>query len=83
MILVEDVRGGSPSEPRSLRCLAGEHACPPEDVGGSHGYADFLAAIADPTHEQHDEYVSWSGGAFDPTRFDLVAVNQRLANIKV
>jgi hypothetical protein len=30
--------------------------CPPEDIGGPGGYAEFLAAIADPTHERHAEY---------------------------
>lgn len=82
VITVEDVRVGSPSEPLSLRCLAGENACPPEDVGGSHGYVDFLAALADPTHEQHEEYRAWNGGSFEPTRFDLLAINQQLSKTK-
>lgn len=34
-------------------CVAGQHACPPEDVGGSGGYRDFLEAIGDPNHEEH------------------------------
>lgn len=40
--------------------------CPPEDVGGPWGYADFLDAIADPNHEQHDDIKEWHGGDFDP-----------------
>ena len=36
--------------------------CPPEDVGGPPGYEEFLAAIADPTHEQHAENLQWVGG---------------------
>ena len=27
--------------------------CPPEDVGGPRGYAEFLDALADPAHENH------------------------------
>ncbi len=50
-------------------CLEGERACPPEDVGGVWGYADFLEAIADPKHEQHDDFVEWAG-EFDPAEFD-------------
>jgi hypothetical protein len=42
-------------------CLEGARACPPEDVGGVWGYADFLEALADPKHEQHDEFVEWAG----------------------
>lgn len=50
-------------------CLEGERACPPEDVGGVWGYCDFLEAIADPKHEQHDDFVEWAG-EFDPAEFD-------------
>ena len=39
--------------------------CPPEDVGGPWGYAEFLDAVADPDHERHDELKEWSGD-FDP-----------------
>lgn len=42
-------------------CLEGARACLPEDVGGVWGYADFVEALADPKHEQHDEFVEWAG----------------------
>ena len=54
-------------------CLEGSRACPPEDVGGLWGYAEFLEAIADPKHEQHDELLEWIGGKFDPGKFDAKA----------
>jgi len=50
-------------------CVEGERSCPPEDVGGVGGYAEFLEAIADPKHEQHDDFVEWAGG-FHPEEFD-------------
>jgi hypothetical protein len=50
-------------------CLEGARACPPEDVGGVWGYAEFLEALADPKHEQHEEFVEWAG-PFDPEKFD-------------
>jgi len=56
-------------------CLDGENACPPEDVGGTPGYAYFLEAIADPSHEEHDSYLEWIGGSFDPVEFDLAGAN--------
>ncbi len=56
-------------------CLGGENACPPEDVGGSGGYANFLEAIADPNHEEHDDYLEWIGGSFDPAEFHLAGAN--------
>jgi len=63
-------------------CLAGENACPPEDVGGPHGYAEFLSALGDKTHEQHNDFRSWVGGVFDPVGFDVNAVNARLRTIR-
>jgi len=51
------------------RCLAGERACPPEDCGGVYGYAEFLEAIQDPQHEEHQGMLEWVGGAFDPEHF--------------
>lgn len=58
------------------RVIDGERACPPEDVGGPWGYANFLAAIADTTHESHEEMLDWVGGEFDPDWFDLEGVNE-------
>jgi hypothetical protein len=43
---------------------------PPDDVGGPDGYAELLAAIADPGQEDHDRMLEWVGGEFDPERFD-------------
>lgn len=57
-------------------CLAGENACPPEDVGGPHGYAHFLQVLGDRTDEQHEELVRWTGGVFDPKGFDLNRINR-------
>ncbi len=44
--------------------------CPPEDVGGPWGYAEFLAAIGDPKHESHAEMGQWVGAPFDPSTID-------------
>ena len=68
---------------RPLLCLAGANACPPDDVGGPGGYADFLKAIANPKHKEHRHYLQWCGGAFDPKGFDLQSVNRSLARVKV
>ena len=81
VVLVEDYFVPPQAEFR-IRCTAGENACPPEDVGGAHGYAEFLAAIADPRHQRHEEYRAWRGGGFDPARFELEAVNRALGEIR-
>ena len=59
------------------RCIAGERRTPPEDVGGTHGYEEYLEAIADPEHEEHENVLRWRG-AFDPEAFSPDEVNQRL-----
>jgi hypothetical protein len=63
------------------QCIAGKRACPPEDVGGVWGYADFLAAIRDDAHPEHDDMLEWCGGAFDPEAFSLDEVNRALARL--
>jgi len=63
-------------------CLAGARACPPEDVGGIPGYENFLQAINSPDHPEHDEYLEWIGGDFDPEAFNVDEVNQRLRRLK-
>jgi hypothetical protein len=59
-------------------CLEGENACPPEDVGGPPGYEEFLQALADPAHPEHEDMTEWIDGAFDPAEFSVAEVNARL-----
>ena len=61
------------------RCIGGSRACPPEDVGGYSGYADFLEAWIDPEHEDHQANRRWAGKKFDPERFDIDATNKAIA----
>jgi hypothetical protein len=63
---------------RYPRCVEGARACPPEDVGGVWGYADLLAALADPAHEQHEEYQEWLGDSLDPEQFDAESATVRM-----
>ena len=66
---------------RYPRCAEGARACPPEDCGGVWGYADFLKAIADPKHPDHQDMKEWIGGKFDPEKFSVEAVNRELKNL--
>lgn len=60
------------------RCIAGKRSGPPEDVGGTSGYADFLEVWFDPEHEDHADNKRWVGRKFDPERFDLEATNKAI-----
>lgn len=63
-------------------CLAGENACPPEDVGGPPGYMNFLQAMRDPNHEQHADYWRWWGGPFDQNTFSINAANMAIRKLR-
>lgn len=80
-ILIEKIL---PPEPgvRYPICLTGKRACPPEDCGGIWGYADFLEAIQNPKHPEHEDMLEWIGGEFDPEAFDLEEVNRALKRIR-
>jgi hypothetical protein len=77
LITIEQVL--DPSEVESFpRCIDGGRSCPPEDVGGVWGYENFLEAIADPAHEDHEQFLVWAGGSFDPERFSAERINRLL-----
>jgi hypothetical protein len=55
--------------------IEGRGACPPEDVGGPHGYADFLKVLANPRDSEHEHIRGWAGSwkhAFDVATVDLL-----------
>lgn len=61
-------------------CVAGEGNAPPEDVGGESGYEEFLAIIADPTHQDYTHMTSW-GASQGYKNFDIEMVNWRLKHL--
>lgn len=71
--------GCLPADPKQSypACIEGERACPPEDVGGPHGFEQYLAALGDPNHEEHQSYVKWRG-AYDPQDFSRDAATSRM-----
>ncbi|RII74873.1 plasmid pRiA4b ORF-3 family protein [Pseudomonas monteilii] len=62
-------------------CVDGANACPPEDVGGAWGYADFLEAMANTEHPEHEAMMEWYGEPFNPTAFDREQVNEWLKSV--
>ena len=45
-------------------------------MGGWPGYGDFLEAMADPQHPDHDDRSEWIGGRWDPEFFNLDGANE-------
>jgi hypothetical protein len=62
---------------RYPQCVEGERACPPEDVGGIHGYQEYVRAMANPRHKRHKEFLEWNG-PFDPEKFDAQAASKEM-----
>ena len=81
VLVVEEVLPPEPGQVYPV-CLQGKRACPPEDVGGVWGYEEFLEAIGDPDHPEHEDYLDWIGGEFDPAAFDLEAANAMLRGLR-
>jgi len=80
-IVLEKILPASAPRP-SPKCLGGARHRPPEDVGGTGGYEEFLEVIFDPTHEDYEHYSAWAGGSFQPEEFDVNAVNQVLSRMR-
>lgn len=59
--------------------IAASGRCPPEDVGGPPGYSEFLEALNDPAHEQHEDVLRWVGEPFEPNLVDTAAIDRALA----
>lgn len=71
--------GYQPAEPGKHypQCIAGERACPPEQVGGIWGYDEFLESLGKPGAERHER----SGSVdrrFDPDAFDARKTTRRM-----
>jgi len=79
-LLVEKVLEPEPGQQYPV-CIKGKGACPPEDVGGMWGYYNFLEALGDPNHAEHEMYLEWIGGEFDPQEFDLEETNEILRGL--
>lgn len=76
-ILVEKILEADPEAEYPI-CIKGKRACPPEDCGGVWGYQEFLIAIQDSEHPEHEEMLEWVGGFFDPEDAELDEVNYQL-----
>lgn len=60
------------------RLIDAKGRCPPEDVGGPWGYAEYLEAMSDPTHPRHAELLDWLGHR-DPNEIDIAKMQEALS----
>ncbi len=69
----------TPFEPSLVlpQCIKGKRSCPPEDVGGVHGYLEFLEKWQDESDPEYDDVLEWAGDYFlGPEVFDLEETNE-------
>jgi hypothetical protein len=59
------------------RCIKGENACPPEDIGGPWGFMDVMGKLKAGTLDE--EYLEWLGEDYEPTYFSPVEINEMFA----
>jgi hypothetical protein len=59
------------------RCIDGERACPPEDIGGVNGFADYVAGDHEPESQRAFQLLEWNG-PFDPAQFDTAKATRRM-----
>ena len=82
-IKVEKKLPGDPELGHRAMLLKAANAAPPEDVGGAPGYEDFVAAMTDPKHPEHQAMREWHGDEFAPAFVDVVAVSLALHDLKI
>ena len=63
------------------RLLDASGRCPPEDIGGPPGYAEFLEAMADPNHPRHAELNECYDTDFDPNAVNVPAIQRQLTDL--
>jgi hypothetical protein len=72
-------------ESKHASLVAGEGACPPEDCRGPHGYEDLKTIMADPEHEEYEDFRLWLGlrknQNWDPYAFDKDKVAAKVARL--
>ena len=74
-IVLEDILPADPDAVYPV-VVKGRRACPPEDCGGVLGFYNFLDAIEDPDHPDHEDIKEWYADPFDPAAFDTDEANR-------
>src|SRR3989338_5831045 len=63
------------------KCIDCARNCPPDDSAGTGGYENFLEAIRNPEHPEHENMLRWIGGKFDPEKFSVRSANRAFLNV--
>ena len=61
--------------------MEGERGYLPGNVGGTHGFTEFLEAVLDRTREEHRETIDWYGEAVKFSMFDETRARFGVENV--
>ena len=81
-VTLEKLESAMPAS-KKPSCIEGARCCPPEDVGGTSGYFEFLRVLLAPEADEVDEHrrmKRWSGGRFESDKFDLAKTDKAVRN---
>jgi hypothetical protein len=79
-VTVEEVTQADPTLPYP-RLVGGERRAPPEDVGGTWGFEEFVEAMTKPRHSEKKAMLTWYGGPFDPEAMDRETIEAAMAKL--
>lgn len=80
-IVIERTLAGEPSTEYPI-LVDGKRRGPPEDCGGPFGFPEFLEAISDPEHPDHEDVLDWYGEPFDADDMELDKIEAMLSRIR-
>lgn len=63
------------------RFVDGERRAPPEDVGGTPGFEEFLEVMSKPRHPERKSMIEWYGRPFDPADISPDEISARMAKL--
>lgn len=72
-----------PSDPdKEYPCFVdGDRRAPPEDVGGTSGFEDFVEAMTEADHPEREAALGWYGSLFDPTNISQEEIGIRMGKL--
>ncbi|MGE7416951.1 plasmid pRiA4b ORF-3 family protein [Methylobacterium tarhaniae] len=73
----------SPADPalHYPRFVDGGRRAPPEDVGGTMGFEEFLNVLSKPRHRERKAMLEWCGGSFDPDTIPIDIIVERVEKL--
>jgi hypothetical protein len=63
------------------RFVDGGRRAPPEDIGGTMGFEEFLNVLSKPRHRERRAMLEWCGGSFDPETIPTEIIVERMEKL--